>query len=318
MRARPRGFTLIELLVVIAIIGVLVAILLPAVQQAREAARTTQCRNHLKQFGVALHNYHETHGMFCQGVVIQRTGNGSANWAWGAYLLPYIDQAGLYNRLDVGGTTLPDAIADTSGGGRREHLQKSLAVFRCPSDTGPILNSWHLLVGIQTTLSNYIANNASRSLRLDIGPLTSSGGVQFSNGMFHANHCVGMRDLVDGASNTIALGERAWALGNTPVNAGLVFGMRGSTDASGTNDAGLLQNHGCGFVLINTTTGAPANSNYMRNYSSLHVGGANFVMADGAVRFLSENLDHNIATAQVDSLTEALMGIDDHRPVADF
>ncbi len=97
-----RGFTLIELLVVIAIIAVLVAILLPAVQQAREAARSSQCKNNLKQIGVAMHNYHETHGLFPPAQIrgwngTHERGNG---FSWGAMLLPNMDQAGLYNKLD--------------------------------------------------------------------------------------------------------------------------------------------------------------------------------------------------------------------------
>ncbi|AMV18549.1 DUF1559 domain-containing protein [Planctomyces sp. SH-PL14] len=318
MRARRRGFTLIELLVVIAIIAVLVAILLPAVQQAREAARQTQCRNHLKQFGLALHSYHETHGAFCPGVVIQQTGSTQGNWSWGSYLLPFVDQAGMYNKLRVGDLRLTQAIADTTPGGLRELLQKPLAVYRCPSDTGPMLNSYHLINSVPTTLSNYVASNASRSLRLDPGPLSSTGSVTASNGMFHANHCVSIRDVTDGTSNTIALGERAWVLSATPVNAALAFGIQSNTEAVSANNTGMIQAFGCGYVLVNSATSTSGPSNYMRNYSSMHVGGANFVMGDGAVRFLSENLDHNIATAQCDSLTEALMGIDDGKIIGEF
>src|SRR5262249_37999311 len=127
-RRRLRGFTLIELLVVIAIIAVLIALLLPAVQQAREAARRTQCRNNLKQFGIALHSYHDTYNHFPPGWVqytqTASAANGTAHWAWGTYLLPFVDQAPLYTLMQVGnsslgmrqalaigGTTIPNALA---------------------------------------------------------------------------------------------------------------------------------------------------------------------------------------------------------------
>ncbi len=143
------GFTLIELLVVIAIIAILIALLLPAVQQAREAARRTQCKNNLKQLGLALHNYHDVMKQFPPGFVDQlssaATASGAAvaattqdgNWGWGSYTLPYIDQAPLYNLLNVGNRTLLQAANDTTNGGRRG-LQTPLEAFRCPSDTAPL------------------------------------------------------------------------------------------------------------------------------------------------------------------------------------
>ena len=113
-----KAFTLIELLVVIAIIGVLIALLLPAVQQAREAARRTQCRNNLKQIGLAYHNYHDTFNTFPPGIVSRIPNNITSSeagcWAWGTYILPMVDQAGLYNALNTGGQ-YPEAVAATPG-----------------------------------------------------------------------------------------------------------------------------------------------------------------------------------------------------------
>ena len=126
-----RGFTLIELLVVIAIIAVLVAILLPAIQQAREAARRSQCANNLKQFGIALHNYHEAHGMFPLGINPSVYDSG-ATYAWRGFsahtmLLPYMDQAGIYNQLNF--NLLYDAAPNNSA-----IVRKRIASFICPSD----------------------------------------------------------------------------------------------------------------------------------------------------------------------------------------
>ncbi|MES2793464.1 MAG: DUF1559 domain-containing protein [Planctomycetota bacterium] len=318
MATKKRGFTLIELLVVIAIIAVLIALLLPAVQQAREAARRSQCRNNLKQMGLAMHNYLDVCSRFPPGTILQATGTTDGNWGWGSYILPYVDQGPLYNLLSVGNVTMNQAIADTSANGRLQSMQKPLAIFRCPSDTGPALNTAHLVHGVSLALSNYVASNASRSLRSEPGPPSSTGAISASNGIFHANDCVRISEVTDGTSNTIAIGERTWQLRGAPVKAGVVFGMQSILEATGANDSGLLQIMGCGYVLMNSSTSTSGATNYQRNFSSQHVGGAHFLMTDGAVRFISENTDHNIATAQCDSLMESLLGKDDGRVIGEF
>ena len=149
-RSGIRGFTLIELLVVIAIIAILIALLLPAVQQAREAARRTQCKNNLKQIGLAMHNYHDVYLGFPPGYMntapYHANGNGPisgnySQWVWGAMILPYIDQAPLYSRLQVGDIRLADAL--TAGGpyDSTDLLATPLTAFMCPSDVGPATNS---------------------------------------------------------------------------------------------------------------------------------------------------------------------------------
>jgi len=127
------AFTLIELLVVIAIIAILIALLLPAVQQAREAARRSSCKNNVKQLGLAFHNYHDVHRVFPIGYIAQGGGASDANWAWSAYLLPFVDQAPLYNQIDVGTTHLDVILADTT---LLPLVQKNYSMFRCPSDVG--------------------------------------------------------------------------------------------------------------------------------------------------------------------------------------
>jgi prepilin-type N-terminal cleavage/methylation domain-containing protein len=334
MNHRRRGFTLIELLVVIAIIAVLIALLLPAVQQAREAARRTQCKNNLKQLGLALHNYHDVARMFPPGYVMQFTGTGDGvldgNWGWATYLLPYVDQAPLYNKLNPGNATMTACVGDTSVGGCRTALQTSLPAFRCPSDTGPLLNdgpqppdlpapsaNGYKIQGVATTLTNYIANNASRSLRNDTGPLTAAGNVQFANGIGWRNSNCGIRDISDGTSHTIMLGERAWQIRGVKIYAGTLFGIRGADQAVSDNNRGIMMNHACGFLLLNSTN-SPVLGDYRRNFSSLHVGGVHFLMGDGAVRFISENVDHNIATATTDSTMERLMSRDDGLVIGEF
>ena len=141
LRVRKSGFTLIELLVVIAIIAVLIALLLPAVQQAREAARRSQCKNNLKQIGLALHNYHDTANKFPSGFVTRAwpsPGTGATTelscWSWGAMILPYIDQAPMYNTLQVGTLSLAANLA--AGGAQATAATTPLSGFMCPSEYG--------------------------------------------------------------------------------------------------------------------------------------------------------------------------------------
>jgi len=143
MKERRRiGFTLIELLVVIAIIAILISLLLPAVQQAREAARRTQCRNNMKQIGLALHNYHDVFNSFPPGYVAKipnnKTSSERSMFAWGSLILPYIDQGNVYQVLDPGNVlTLDQRLLDpVVGPALVAAIQTPLASFRCPTDRG--------------------------------------------------------------------------------------------------------------------------------------------------------------------------------------
>ena len=219
-----RGFTLIELLVVIAIIAILVALLLPAVQQAREAARRSQCKSNMKQIGIALHNYHDTMRTLPPGFVrwhgsrnCRNTSGGSntgdtagnrGNWAWGAYVLPYMDLANLYETIEVGNGSLSTAMNSAT---KRDEMRKPIASWRCPSDTGgPLCDNARrprrLSSNTRTALarSNYVGSNSSRSIRCAQGNPDAR-----ANGIFFMDSSVKFRDIVDGTSNTLAVGERA-------------------------------------------------------------------------------------------------------------
>ncbi len=338
VRTGKRGFTLIELLVVIAIIAILIALLLPAVQQAREAARRTQCKNNLKQFGLALHNYHDTMNVFPPGYVLQDlsgtapayNGTGSS-WGWGVYLMPYIDQAPLYSQLNVGSVPLTQALASSP---MLTLMQKPMAAFRCPSDTAPDLNTGHTLLmasgSATAATSNYIGNNTSHKWhsggRLQGYGVGEGGGwtgiteASSPKGLFWRNSRVRIRDITDGTSNTIAVGERNWRISNPAApaspfacNAGVVFGTSHSNE-----QLSIRQNLGAGSVRINSPS-----SGCTYGFSSSHTGGAHFVMTDGAVRFISENINH-VTTADSaggvfnGSTFECLLNRNDGIPVGDF
>lgn len=315
------AFTLIELLVVIAIIAILVALLLPAVQQAREAARRSTCKNNLKQLGIALHNYHDTYRVMPPGFVNQGPGGGSAdqayNWAWSAHILPFIEQGPLYDQLQVGDQRVVE-VADTAAG--RNLLNTPIAALRCPSDIGPDVNTNgnrdiapavlpNTTNAVDVMTSNYIANNSSGRLRpqLDV-----------ADGLFNRDSKYRFRDIVDGTSNTIAFGERAWELQGVALWAAIALVQDGNVGSQ--DNWGLVEGHGSGEPPINCTqTGNPW---CRRGYSSLHRGGAQFVMADGGVRFISENINHNNDTnggsTQVNSTFERLLARKDGQPIGEF
>ncbi|ODA33690.1 DUF1559 domain-containing protein [Planctopirus hydrillae] len=281
--SRRRAFTLIELLVVIAIIAILIALLLPAVQQAREAARRTQCKNNLKQLGLSLHNYHDTALQFPPLFLYEENPAACAatpcnepSWGWTMMILPYMDQAPLYNTVNPGPITLKAALADTT---KRPLLQTPLAAFRCPSDVGQILTA-QAISGQLTSRSSYPGVNGT-------GPrayMTAQAGI-----FGKRNVGTKMRDITDGTSNTIMVGERASKI-KTNVNDTYTHWVgvsEGNTDNSGFKGA---------FELAGTTGYAmntPEAASWMFRgwFSSLHTGGAHFLMADGSIRFVSENVD---------------------------
>ena len=299
LRAR-RGFTLIELLVVIAIIAVLIALLLPAVQQAREAARRSQCKNNMKQLGLALHGYHEMMNVLPPGyggVPYMNTGN---LWGWGSMLLPYLDQAPLFNTLaqapggisPYGGpaagfsavmTTLP---ANTA-------VQTHLPVYRCPSDTGGNVVTFPINGSVARTTFVFGRSNYAAVCGATID--LTMGGLAVTDGAFSESSSRRFRDFVDGLSNTFLVGERR----SPGITAGLYTG--GDTIWAGANDnvappwQGFSSHQGiCDLpsklnLKVATAPSAASSQPYF-SFSSPHVGGAHFLMGDGAVRFISDNI----------------------------
>ena len=347
-RRRVRGFTLIELLVVIAIIAILIALLLPAVQQAREAARRSQCKNNLKQFGLALHNYHDTFNTFPPGYVFGRSApafNQSSiersNWSWGTFILPYIDQAPLYSLLQPGTITLDAHLATPAG---LTALTTPLAAFVCPSDVGPAMNNFNETLNTEPThanapwynrnvtsngtdriaiaKSNYVGSAcASVSTTPPVDPAAATGPI---SGIFGQNTKVGIRDITDGTSNTLLVGERAWKYGIMTVGAGTALGFSAETCTSGTS-AGIKAAGLGALGLASNGINWSANNrvHQVRGYSSVHVGGAHFTMCDGSVRFISENIDYNFATTKanagwIDSTFERLIDKADGQTVGEF
>jgi len=192
-RGRRRGFTLVELLVVIAIIGVLIALLLPAVQMAREAARRTHCGNNLKQMGIALHLYHDTNGRFPAG---NYGGPVFSGFSIHAQLLPHIEQLNLYERIDFTQSYL-SPINDPV------RLAK-VVTFICPSDPDDLPQ---LLGG----RNNYYGNAGVRILFSGVPPTNSADpnyGMLASDGVFFRDSSITFGSLIDGSSNTVAFSEK--------------------------------------------------------------------------------------------------------------
>ncbi len=286
---RRRGFTLIELLVVIAIIGVLIALLLPAVQQAREAARRSQCTNNLKQIGVALHNYLDANLVFPSNRPGNRTTPGNDTSAASGFvsLLPYIEQQALYsawnfdihwNIPQAGRTGMPEAnytVAETRVG-----------IFNCPSD-----NAIPYISLADTTRDDHPhpPRNAVASYSFNGGTLLNSGTTgKFTNtGFAHYGIPYGTNEFLDGLSNTLAVGESS--LGNDGSYRGADIRGAGFFNVW-TMSVRMTSTFRVATNPINTVPGA---LNAVRlgtwqtgAWDSRHPGGADFLFADGSARFL--------------------------------
>ncbi|MCA9069052.1 MAG: DUF1559 domain-containing protein [Planctomycetaceae bacterium] len=309
--ARSRGFTLIELLVVIAIIAILIALLLPAVQQAREAARRTECKNQMKQLGLALHNYHETYLTFPIGT---RTPISAPNWRVG--ILAFLDQTALYNQLDlnsqatIGGfsTQREDSGSYGYGTGANSILAGlTIPGWNCPSSTNSTNAS-----GQSPTY-----NNAERGQTMDYVGIagatpdpggsavcsgaTGYGGIFCENGMLYPNGNVRIAEVTDGSSNTIIVGEQSGKVGTQDIRANYHGGWAGFT-TGGLPSAMTGSPWGSGISTmrypINSdetvcTGGTGCDTTYDGNtvLNSFHPGGTQVLLVDGSVHFLSESIN---------------------------
>ncbi|MGI6414908.1 MAG: DUF1559 domain-containing protein [Thermoguttaceae bacterium] len=264
-KRNPRGFTLVELLVVIAIIGILIALLLPAVQAAREAARRSQCTNNLKQIGLALHNYHDVVGRFPAAWYRIPTQEKRPGWAWGTMLLPYLEQGALYDQLAV--TTGIDFPAPANA-----TTQTAVTAYHCPSARDANINPSRENFG----KSNYKPIMGTVSY-------TSMPTTTLPNGVFGASTAFQFRDIVDGTSNTFAFGET----------------YQGRlTEAKPTSYLGAI------WPGLTTTVGWGGGGGYLANnvdrringlsehaFASPHPGGMMFVFCDASVHYIAETID---------------------------
>jgi len=302
------GFTLIELLVVIAIIAVLIALLLPAVQQAREAARRSQCKNNLKQIALALHNYHDTFGLFPYGGRGEGASTIHSRDSWFQRVLPYVDQAPMYQRLESDTTIYFWQAA--AGSEMRTIGETVVSAFVCPSDPdqtnnrGGASTSWAFQgnyagnggVGTYTITSSGMIDVSVRSV---ITPLYSTSGI------FSISSSTRMSNIVDGTSNTLLVGEGIVRPGTgTWGNLGGYWG--GATHGAVTFTAAEVPNTSVPDSLYSCKTpntpsapnGAPCSGstsnsspnryNFLRSY---HTGGVQVALCDGSVKFVSNNID---------------------------
>lgn len=280
-RIQRKGFTLIELLVVIAIIAVLIALLLPAVQQAREAARRTQCKNHLKQLALALHNYHDQYRTFPSGYIV------ATGWGWGTMLLPFMDQSPLFEQM------APSGDMDLTNGTLLGYLRTPLVAYQCPSDSKPNLNDKSkpkVHAKKEIALSNYI------------GVMGNYLSDPTGNGSLYQNSSVKMRDLTDGSSNTLLLGERDYK------------NHRGSIWGGSTNHPDTNRN----FLMSQTTQLTQINAANQNAFGSLHTGGAHFALCDGSVHFISENINSQDGSGNTMGTWQRLGARNDGQVVGQF
>lgn len=296
------GFTLVELLVVIAIIGILVGLLLPAVQSAREAARRMSCSNNMKQIGLALHNYSDSFKKFPPGNIVLFRGSPVTlfgdGWTWHSRILPFIEQATLYNRVsDVIGTDIgTQASAKQLLAGRDTRI----SVFQCPTHpSGPISNSGKN--GYQ--LSTY--NGVSGTTTFNSDQLDEPTDLGYrGNGMFYMNGYVKFADVIDGTTNTFLVAEVQDDLTGAP-NYQRMPGSDRRYNFSGNGDNNPPTD--ISEFLVGMETDDPINANtrdasgYYNNdgeyAGSYHPGGAQFLFVDGSVRFITQDINMSIYRA---------------------
>ncbi|MDX1946057.1 MAG: DUF1559 domain-containing protein [Pirellulaceae bacterium] len=293
MHTAPRrpGFTLVELLVVIAIIGVLVALLLPAVQAAREAARRTQCKNNLKQLAVAIHNYHDTLRTFPPGYISNNPGVlGSSTWCqtnktnnnqgtpWTVLILPFAEQKGLYESFDF---NVPFQDDSNQMAGPNDARIVPLKMYQCPSDVRD-----DIAAGVTNTnrgkyWSSYFGVQGGGAAP-DCGNTTCSPPnerAMYVSGVLFGGSRLGFQNVTDGTANVFLLGESRYGNASWGTSA-KQDGCAYARNLAGAQDA----------INLYKTQGV----HDTRGFSSFHNGGCHFALVDGSVHFVSQNIDLNL------------------------
>jgi prepilin-type N-terminal cleavage/methylation domain-containing protein/prepilin-type processing-associated H-X9-DG protein len=320
---KRRGFTLIELLVVIAIIAILIGLLLPAVQKVREAAARMSCSNNLKQIGLACHSFHDQNGAFPLG----QHDDDNKSWSWRVHILPHMEQGNLFNQLKTAGMILPSVtspnhLPDPTGGTNRNVDQAPwngseiddntnltsicttpIKVYTCPSDVLPDFDDEG------RAKSNYCANLGNPTILNEWGCAQWRGNEQHGIMLWSNNNdtdwYVKMSAIPDGTSNTVLVGEitesgldinnrdsQVSALFSNARNLPTWAGGNEDGDCNGRRLGSCFRVMATGYQL-NRRTGEESN----QSFGSQHSGGANFLLTDGSVRFISDTVNINIYTA---------------------
>jgi len=294
-KSQQKGFTLIELLVVIAIIGVLIGLLLPAVQKVREAAARLQCTNNLKQIGLAMMNYESTYRMFPAGYLDNMTTNrpnsaATSNpdpitgWGWGTLILPYLEQESLYKSININSIAMNNTYAGTIA--FRKTVIKS---FLCTSDDSG-LNTFTISGtggNFELAKSSYAGVNGQAEL--------ADFDTAFGLGMFLRGRGVSIAEVTDGLSNTLFVGERSsksakQAVGTLPGVCTWVGALPGGDLDGETPALYILGWTGDPSSPAKPNMPEPDGSFHPESFTSRHSGGVNFLLGDGSVRFITDSI----------------------------
>ncbi|MDR3111108.1 MAG: DUF1559 domain-containing protein [Planctomycetaceae bacterium] len=312
---RCDAFTLVELLVVIAIIGVLISLLLPAVQSAREAARRMQCTNNQKQIGLAIQNYHDTQNSLPAAInftaprpnPVSTADAGAAlpYWDWTSSVSPFMELQAIFDVFDYRSNSLEKVVLDiknatTQGNIWYETAKRVVPAFKCPSDDGYDTNAIRdfgggtaLLNKTKTPLgtANYVLSQGMgyATLNWNYSPFYNSnvGYGLPPRGAFYFNSWLNLSSITDGTSNTFAAGER-----DTKHEATVWLGGGSADDNTWGGTRAIGRTHkDLNLAVVNNSTGQVTTANGMKGFSSRHSGGAVFVYLDGSVHFISETIN---------------------------